>query len=112
MNFCNKSSYIDLKPSEKNNKRTKNMDEVIECVKKYSEIYSKIIVRCKKNTMFIGSNSLQARILNKIREEGVEENVFGTMSAETKENLFVIIFLKNKVDKFYLYERDIFVVDE
>ena len=104
MNFCNKSSYIDLKPSEKNNKRTKNMDDVIECVKKYSEIYSKIIVRCQKNTMFINSNSLQARILNKIKEEGIEENVFGTMSSETKEDLFVIIFLKNKVDKFYLGE--------
>ena len=43
-------------------------------------------------------------LLNKIKEEGVEENVFGTMSAETEENLFVIIFLKNKVDKFYLGE--------
>lgn len=104
MNFCNKSSYIDLKPSEKNNKRTKNMDEVIECVKKYSETYSKIIVRCKKNTMFISSNSLQARILNKIKEKGVEENVFGTMSSETEDDLFVIIFLKNKIDKFYLGE--------
>lgn len=104
MDFCNKSSYINLKPSEKNNKRTKNMDEVIECIKKYSEIYSKIIVRCQKNTMFTSSNSLQARILNKIREEGVEENIFGTMSAETEENLFVIIFLKNKVDKFYIGE--------
>ena len=104
MNFCNKYSYIDLKPSEKNTPRTKNMDEVIECIKKYSEIYSKIIVRCQKNTMFISSNSLQARILNKNKEKGVEENVFGTMSAETEENLFVIIFLKNKVDKFYIGE--------
>lgn len=104
MNFCNKSSYINLKPSEKNNKRTKNMDEVIECVKKYSETYSKIIVRCQKNTMFVSANSLQTRIMNQIRKVGVEENVFGTMSAETEDNLFVVIFLKNKVDKFYLGE--------
>ena len=104
MNFCNKSSYINLKPSEKNNKRTKNMDEVIECVKKYSETYSKIIVRCQKNTMFVSANSLQTRIMNQIRKVGVEENVFGTMSAETEDNLFVVIFLKNKVDKFYLME--------
>lgn len=104
MNFCNKSSYINLKPSEKNNKRTKNMDEVIECVKKYSETYSKIIVRCQKNTMFVSANSLQTRIMNQIRKVGVEDNVFGTMSAETEENLFVVIFLKNKVDKFYLGE--------
>ncbi len=104
MNFCNKSWYINLKPSEKNNKRTKNMDEVIECVKKYSETYSKIIVRCQKNTMFVSANSLQTRIMNQIRKVGVEENVFGTMSAETEDNLFVVIFLKNKVDKFYILE--------
>lgn len=104
MNFCNKSLYINLKPSEKNNKRTKNMDEVIERVKKYSETYSKIIVRCQKNTMFVSANSLQTRIMNQIRKVGVEENVFGTMSAETEDNLFVVIFLKNKVDKFYLGE--------
>lgn len=104
MNFCNKSWYINLKPSEKNNKRTKNMDEVIECVKKYSETYSKIIVRCQKNTMFVSANSLQTRIMNQIRKVCVEDNVFGTMSAETEENLFVVIFLKNKVDKFYLAE--------
>lgn len=104
MNFCNKSSYIKLEPSEKNNKRTKNMDEVVECIKKYSETYSKIIVRCQKNTMFVSANSLQTRIMNKIRKAGVEENVFGTMSAEARGDLFVVIFLKNNVDKLYLAE--------
>lgn len=105
MKFYNKSVYIKLEPSEKNGKRTKNMDEVIECVKKYSENYSKIIVACKKNTMFIHANSLQTRIMNQIRRAGVEENVFGTISIDNPDFLIAVVFLKNQIDRFYLGEE-------
>lgn len=105
MNFYNKSVYIRLEPSEKNDKRTKNMDEVVECVKKYSENYSKIIVACKKNTMFVHANSLQTRIMNQIRKAGVEENVFGTVSIDNHDFLIAVVFLKNNIDKFYLSEE-------